>query len=325
MPRWPDPRLFLRLALTTTSLVGSMCFLGSCSGTQLGLRDTRLTPRQLIDESSLIVVGTIAKIEIVGPVRTSGTLRFKTWKVDVDPGLVIQGELNTNGHFSYLLNNYAPEMVQNGDFDWIKKGELRIFFLRTEGGVLRATADVHKATLPLARPTATLPNNNELTAKKISRLLLTPGSGANGASFVASLSQATSNSLRVAGYAFTASLLKPLLINGDPSVRKEACLAFYEQLFGVEGCLLKLESAVDIVQMIDRIRAARQRRDHVRRLCAVALAEKRDSPLASAYTYSGDQDDPQNLNEMFEYLTQNGDEVLRASAEKQLERLSGKQ
>src|SRR5437868_5170410 len=94
---------------------------GCASVPALELDSTSRTTRALIDNSSLIVIGVIADIQLLGGPWTAPDGRlYQTWRVEVEPEVTLKGK-SENRRFSYFLNNYAAGIVQNGDFDWLNK------------------------------------------------------------------------------------------------------------------------------------------------------------------------------------------------------------
>jgi hypothetical protein len=319
MRQWTDSRLFLNVARSLFALAllvaTSQCTAVPAFPPDLSAR----TPRELVDESTLVVVGVIAKITIVGPTRTTDNgIRYQAWRIDVKPEATLKGEQQER-EFSYYLYNYASGFVQNGDFDWLEKGDHRIFFLRREGRLLRAMTDLHKATIRMGHPLPEIVGHDlDPMGQRIARLFLTPGRSESSSAFAASIPSTTPDALRVSGYSFTARLLTDLFESQNPEIRTEACLTLYEQAFGDESCVTAIEKNNVSPDLGARIQSVRHRREYIRQIATQALNNARNSPFLTAYTYSGDYADAQSVRELLEYLARSSDAVLRQSAEKQL-------
>ena len=85
MPGRPAAKLFLIVTRSLPAELLLLSLVGCTSAPTLKLDSTRRTPRELIGQSSVIVVGVITDIRILGPSRTTvdGVL-YQAWRIDVE-------------------------------------------------------------------------------------------------------------------------------------------------------------------------------------------------------------------------------------------------
>lgn len=296
---------------------------GSCqTNPDLPLRVRRLTTAQIMNASQVILIGTIRSIRVFGPQRTTDAgVKVRGWRIEIEPLLFLKGR-SGNGTLTYFMNNFDPNVVQNGDFEWLMKGERRIFFLRSDGEMLRSVVDLYVTSMAFPHTVPTLTNRypQEYLGQTIARLLLTPIPGATERALTNELPQVTTEALRSAGYAFVAGLLQDLRQSDLPDLRVEACLTAYEQVFSDESCVDKLEASATNADLLRRIRDVRKRRIYLRQICGDAIEAGRDCPL-TGYTYAAEPSDRESVREFYNFLSRNSDQVLKACAQTQLARL----
>ena len=308
------PRLFVCFACV---------LLSACrTGQELSLVARRLTTREMIERSALVVAGKIVDVRISGRVhRTSQGIWVKLWRVVVDPEYWLKGHLN--GPFVYYLYNYSNDVVQNGDFEWVAKGDHRLLFLTYERETIRAVADLYTTSFELHR--SNIPDlrayNDSPLGEKIARLLLTPTPGKPASRFASTIPEVTPEALRATGYPFVASLLAQLSRSESPDVRTEACLTSYEQLFGDRECVGQVEPSVS-ADLAQRILRDYKRREYLRTLIADAIRSGARSPLLNYYTTGVEHNDPRSVLDFFRFLSANRDPLFRLTAEKELRALS---
>jgi hypothetical protein len=223
----------------------------------------------------------------------------------------------------FFINNYAPGIVQNGNFEWLKVGDSRVFFLMTEGGRLRSVSDLYATSIEF--PHATMPavfrTEGEPVGEGIARLLLSRGLGEPPQTFVRMLPRVTTEALKSAGYPFVSSLLGHLATTEIPEVELEACLTAYEQVLGGDQCLPAEEDSNIAPEISQRIRTARQRRAYLHQLAEQVPSEGSDCPLLH-YTYGVEPGDPVSVIGFLKFLAQQPDPAFRACAMRQLHELT---
>lgn len=159
-----EPILMTKIAKLALTFALALVF-GCGPSRKLALDARRLTTAEVIEQSTLVVVGRIVGIRVLGEARQTGQgVRVKMWKVEVDPEYWLRGHLD--GRFTYYLFNYSNDVVQNGDFEWLSRGDKRLFFLTYEGATIRAVADLYKTSIAL--PAGNSPNPSALGVQRVS-------------------------------------------------------------------------------------------------------------------------------------------------------------
>jgi hypothetical protein len=290
---------------------------------ELPLNVSHLTTREVIEKSSAVVIGEVRSIDVSGKrVRSEEGILLRRWRVEVTALAVLRGLDQRSRTVAFFLNSYDPGVVQNGNFEWLRVGDRRIFFLVGEGDHLRAVSDLYSTSMVF--PHASVPvvrrDEKEATSDKIASVLLTQADGESAQSFASMVSAATTEALKSSSYAFVATILSQLLASPSPDIRREACLAAYEQLFASDSCVGDLERSGIDQNLSMRVLKARGRRAYLHRLASNELREARDSPLVS-YAYGVEPEDPLSVLGFLEFVSHQPDPVLRQSAESQLQKL----
>ena len=123
---------------------------GTCSAADAVLNLALLTTRAKLDRADIVVVGKVARIDVSGDVvEANNGVRLQLWRIVLDPELFLKGK--ASGSVEYDFYNYTPQIVQNGDFERLSKGDRRIFFLAYDGQELRAVADLYVTTIAVKR------------------------------------------------------------------------------------------------------------------------------------------------------------------------------
>jgi hypothetical protein len=301
------------LLLTLTAIAG-------CSRTpELRLNARRLTTAEILAGSSLAIVGKVVEIVSFGKeTKTVQGIRVRMYRVAVEPEYNIKGDVKEKVLF--YLYDYAPSVVQNGDFEWLAKGDRRLLFLNYDGEIIRSVADLYGTSMLVRRP-GTPDLRSYLQSplgERIARFFLTPAADEQARSFAETIPRATPDALKAAGYEFVAALLQSLMREGPVEVRDEACLAYYEQLFGDEACLTRIEASGG--NLAHRAIQARQHREYLRTLLAEAVRSGIGSPLAHCSITGVEPNDLKSRVNFFHYLAKNPDPVIRLGAERELTR-----
>jgi hypothetical protein len=267
------------------------------------------------------MLGRIEGIHVTGAtLQTDRGIQVRLWRVEVKPECEIKGQFQET-RLTYYLYNYAPGLVQNGEFEWLQKGQRRIFFLVRDGATTRSVSDLYATSVPY--PRGDLPNilayKGSPASENIARILLTPSASEKEHEFASTIPQVTRYALRAAGYAFVASQLVQMAHNGSTEIEREVCLTAYEQMFGSEACIKDIEAGDISRGLAQRVARARERRALVDSLVAEATGAGRESPLAH-WTSGVERDDPSSVRGLFEFLSHNSDPIVRASADQELRR-----
>jgi hypothetical protein len=241
------------------------------------------------------------------------------WRVAVDQVYSLKG--HANGRLVFYLYNWAPGAIQNGNFEWLAKGDRRILFLVHDGPVFRSVADLYGTSILVPRRgTPELRAYSQSTVgEKIARFQLTPATGEPAGEFAETVPLVTPDALKAAGYQLVATLLENLIRDGPVQVRREACLVYYERLFGENSCVKEIEGSGG--DLAGRFTLARERRNFARNALNDALRSGVDSPLTRCAIAGVEPNDPLSATEFLQYMSKNPDPVFRSAAEKELERL----
>ena len=295
----------------------AVALLVGCSRSPLRLNVLHLSKREAIARSTTILAGTVRSISIFGPTQqTSDGVLVRSWEVQVAPLLVLKGDLPAQ-EVVFFTNNYAPNVVQNGDFERLASGDRRIFFLVREGGRLRSVSDLYRTSIPLVHQAAPLPPDSSAPiAEQIGSVLLGEPPGESPRDFARILPKVATEALRTTGYGFVSSRLSQLSASGAPEVRTEACLTAYEQVFGGETCMERLEASSPSPEISKRMSVARKRREY---LLDLARRSSGGCPLLQ-YTYGVEPEDPASVTDFLSFLAQQEDPILRMCGVKQIGR-----
>jgi len=196
----------------------------------------------------------------------------------------------------------------------LPKATRRILFLTHDDSTTRSVADLYGTSILVRRhgtPDLRLYNDSPLT-EKIARFLLTPAAGEDPRVFGGTVTAATADALKAAGYNFVASLLRNLVGGGSGLVRDEACLAYYEQLFGDDSCLKDVNTSNS--NLAARIMRARQHREYVHTLLFDAIRSNVGFSLTRCGVKGVEPTDPESRAELLEYLLKNADPLIRVGA-----------
>jgi len=313
-----------RISLTLRSPCLVCCLslvLGGCSNTpDLAVRARYLNARDAIANSSVILIGTVGSVDVHGGKRRGPkgeTLQL--WRVNIRPEVVLKGQVHSDA-VTYFAYNGAVGVLQNGDLEWLQRGDRRIFLLVRDGSLMRAVTDLYANSIPY--PRAVVPNvqrrERESTPELIARTLLTRAAGESPRAFAASISRDTTIALKYAGYQFVAGLLGTLVGDSVGPVRSEACFAEFDQALG-DGHCLELVGGPELAQ---RIAEYRRRREYLRQVARDALRSKASAPLI-AYTTGVEPTDPRSVLDFYEYLSHSTEECFRLTAQKEMPALRG--
>ena len=204
-------------------------------------RTERMSAKELVQTSGIIVVGTVAKIEPVGgdvPISSS-KMSARLKKVTVSPEIVIKGQANQE----YLVFHRFDCTIDCSQIDypsWLPEGSRRVFFLTEGNGMLRAKVDLRASDIPVlsGRRTLPMPKGNDLEA--VAQVLLQPGPEMDPKAFADNLFNDRAVSQELVGRAGTLKLVAPLLSYAFKTVEIQACLILAEAMYDYNGCLHRL-------------------------------------------------------------------------------------
>jgi hypothetical protein len=307
-----------RRVSTGTLLLLSLTLVSACNRTPtLRLNARPLTTQEILTSSSVVIVGKVVNIQSYGEeTQTAQRIRVKKYRVVVKEEYKLSG--NVGGAVTFYLYDYAPSLAQNGNFEWLGKGDRRVLFLKYDGPIMRSVTDLYGTSMLVQRRgTPDLQRYDQSpVGQKIARFFLTPAANEQARTFAQTIPRATEEALKAGGYEFVASLLQELMRENSPEIRDEACVAYYEQLFGDDACLKQIEaSAGDIAR---RVIQARQHREYLRGLISEAIRSRIGSPLARCYVTGVEPNDPNSRANFFRYLITNPDPIIRLAAEREI-------
>jgi hypothetical protein len=299
---------------------GVAVFFVACSVPVLPLNPRHLSAREAIEASSTILIGTVQQLSVSGRERrTVDGILVRTWRVEVEPILVLKGGV-TGKKIVFLLNNYEPGIAQNGNFEWLKSGDRRVFFLVSQNGQLRSVSDLYATSILFPHRTVPTGVRGGPIGEVIAALLLTPAPGESPEAFSRMIPSVTTGALRCGGYSVTASLLTGLCTSGFSEISTESCLTAYEQAFGDESCIREIETHNPSNALALRIRKARIRRTYLLEVAQNAARNGRNCPLL-LYSYGVEPEDPSSVRGFFTFLAQRPERAFQACASIQLRML----
>jgi hypothetical protein len=211
---------------------GSACLLiatfsWSCSR-RPQIRNEYLTDPQLAQQSPVIVVGRIEKLErlwhdtqrhgyLEGPADRQPLYWFRV-NVDVGAENVLRGDLAAQ---PIEYNYWLPENAMTGEWNSLIEGARYVHFLRRDGNRLRAVVDMWPAAILVTsgrhasvKATGTMPD-------RIAWLLFEPGERFDLRYF--QLDRAALVASRLVGDSAMLALLEKAAASSDAEIRLEAC------------------------------------------------------------------------------------------------------
>jgi hypothetical protein len=216
----------------------------SCSpAVELVPRPDRLEILEMINRADLIVVGVVEAEQPVRAARrneTKDSMPLQLMKVNLRVEGFIKGTRSGErlAFFYYRTTGAwdgpAPNLLAPGERD--------IFYLTSEGDLLRATNDVYSSHTEVGtgRHDVHAEVNDAGVRETIARVLLLPGDGLNINSYVESLYVERAHAIDIVGKSRTADLLRSLLGNSDSRIRGRACILLAEPPLSERGCLENL-------------------------------------------------------------------------------------
>lgn len=291
----------------------------SCSRAPLPLNIRELSTREAIAHSSIILVGVIQSIAVSGEQRLAEDKYIvQTWRIGVRPLSVLKGSVKGKD-IDFEANYYAPGVCQNGNFEWLRRGDRRILFLSAVGDRVRSVSDLYRTSIPYPHTTITTVANGQRQSigEEIATLLLTELPSDSPREFAEMIPSATYHAIHAAGLSVVASLLARLSKSTSIEVRTEACLTAYEQLLGDGSCVNELESAVAAPLVFQRLRKAREHRLYLLNLVRKARQDKQHCPFELVATGT----EPDQL-EFLKFLSQHSDPDFQACGVESLRALS---
>lgn len=298
-----------------SSIFAATLLLSCCAVPQSrSLSIARISRDDVIARSDVIVLGSIESIAFLGrPRQLDDGYWVQQWRLGLRVHCAIRGEVSRR--LSFAGYYYAPGYPQNGDLEWLAKGETRFFFLHRNGGLLRPVQDYYRSSIdyPYGFPAGLPPRGDLGTAQWIAEILLTPPAALAPHKAAGGLARALPSAVYLAGYAFVAQRLAILQESAVPEVRAESCLLSYDQMFGSSACLAALRTMQPSLLTPTRVASAERRRAYLRTLAEAAVRQRARCPLLG-YAPANDEKSPNMRKEFLEYLSRSDDGVFRACA-----------
>lgn len=181
-----------------------------------------------IESAPIVVVGRVRSVPSIGGVRSAARLpemKIELTRISIDVENVLTGEVSGSElEFYYFVFSARNHRDLGVPAYFPVLGERRVFFLKSEAGVIRSVGDVTNCTLRVASGSHIgfkRPANSSL-GQTISLILLTPGEKCDAEVFRAQIAQAFFIATALSTESYALSLLEKLLRDNNEAVRNEA-------------------------------------------------------------------------------------------------------
>lgn len=205
-------------------------------------------PKGLLPLADTILIGTVIASDWEGAVLAvstpdTGPFKARLQKLTVHVENTLRGIIAPGKEIVFYRYDCYEDCRLVAYRSFAPVGSRRIFFLRSDGGVLRSAVDIAESEIPVYSGQ----HSNDAHApaqleQQIAHLLLTPGSNFHADVFARGLFDTRYVSEVLIGHSGTLELVKPLLENRAQSIRIQACLVLAEFQFDYNGCLKKIIS-----------------------------------------------------------------------------------
>jgi len=176
----------------------------------------------------VIVVGTVKTVKTVGlprpATRPNGDLSLQLYEAAIEVELIVRGKVGERIRFSFFGPNPNGGLLGQPKF-YLREGERRLFFLKSENRRYRAVGDYLDYSEPVytGKPDLELVQRDD-SDKDIARVLLTPSRFAYDESlFAATLFQSAGTARSFVPSTVVQDLLEGLTTHANKDVRTQAC------------------------------------------------------------------------------------------------------
>jgi hypothetical protein len=234
--------------ITTLSVLS--CVLFACNTEpKFGFRLREPDINYLVDQSPVILLGTVTEIKEIGPARPIEDYNVHLQQVNLAVEQVLKGVVAEENTQFY---RYAPAeavLRKAPSPDRIASGTRSIFFLDHENGLLRATIDATRSRVPIAsgQHTSQWAAWEKLPIKEqIANAMFAPGDEIDAERFARALKVDSWLSFELIGDLKTLRLLKESMNSGSPIVRATACLQIAHNFEGQYDCLNAIKTDTNL-------------------------------------------------------------------------------
>lgn len=269
------------------------------------------SPRALVDASTAVVIGSVTKVrKVSGKHRSFGDQQLELTEINVTSDASIKGTISSDKLTFYRYD--CVENCRNGDIaSSLQVGGRYVLLLVNDGPHLRSTQDVYASSFPVAQAGRLSGVEGDDTRHLVARSVLQSGSHADALELSRTLFTRRGISNDLVGRNKTIQLLKPLLRDPTPDLRREACFALAEAMYDFQGCLARL--AADTSATETERNRARRRLNALETLQTQLHSVFMKDPERWLGATAGTED-RQNIRDLLELLSEHPDAAVRAQA-----------
>ncbi len=245
--------------IITLQLVATFGLLMNCGeNTIIGYRKHNLGERELLSESTTVVVGVVKDLTIftkrlaLNDQEQPYVKNVRLYKVRISVEQTIKGVPPASDEIDVYFWGVG-EFTNAASLNWPDKGQRAIHYLTSEDGSLRYVTDlVRSSTTVFSGRHANEPNTDN-ASMIIPKLLLSPSIGFAPEEFARNLSLSTYRSQELVGYVGTLPFLRTLLKDSNNQIKWAACRTLHD-FIGQDSVCLHEETATHNNSVTERER-----------------------------------------------------------------------